>query len=65
MGRFKKLMLKLVASTLSPSQISSLRDEFNAIDKAMDPLQPGDLCLVLIDQVEDALAYIGQKVQAG
>jgi len=26
-------------------------------------LSPGDLCLILIDQVEEALAYITEKVQ--
>jgi cyanophycin synthetase len=27
-------------------------------------LSPGDLCLILIDQVEEALAYITEKVKA-
>jgi cyanophycin synthetase len=31
----------------------------------MARLEPGDLCLILIDQVEESLAYIGQKVQVG
>ena len=32
----------------------------------MDRLQEGDLCLILIDQVEEALAHITQRVkQAG
>jgi cyanophycin synthetase len=25
-------------------------------------LQPGDLCLILIDQVDEALAHIAQRV---
>jgi len=35
-----------------------------AIDTAMDALQPGELCLILVDQVEAALAHIARKVQA-
>ncbi len=38
--------------------------EFDAIDHAMDRLQPGDLCLILIDQVEEALAHIQRRVAA-
>jgi len=35
-----------------------------AIDRAMDRLQKGDLCLILIDQVDEALAHITHKVNA-
>ena len=38
--------------------------EFLAIDTAMDALQAGELCLILVDQVEAALAHITNKVQA-
>jgi cyanophycin synthetase len=38
--------------------------EFLAIDTAMDALQAGELCLILVDQVEAALAHIAGKVQA-
>ena len=44
--------------------IEEIQGEFKAIDTAMDRLQAGELCLILIDQVEEALAYIGQKVKA-
>ena len=44
--------------------VQEVRGEFKAIDTAMDRLQPGELCLILIDQVEEALAYIAQKVKA-
>jgi len=30
----------------------------------LDKLQAGDLCLILIDQVEEALAYIAGKIAA-
>ena len=30
-------------------------------DRALDRLKPGDLCLVLVDQVDEALAHLAQK----
>ncbi|GAB4059979.1 cyanophycin synthetase [Uliginosibacterium sediminicola] len=42
-----------------------IRGEFVAIDHALARLQPGDLCLILIDQVEEALAHIAQRVKEG
>jgi cyanophycin synthetase len=47
------------------SDVSEIRGEFLAIDTALDKLKSGDLCLILIDQVEEALAYIRQRVAAG
>ncbi len=44
--------------------ISEITGEFLAIDTAMDKLQAGDLCLILVDQVEEALAHIRSKVSA-
>jgi cyanophycin synthetase len=44
--------------------VQDIQGEFNAIDTAMDRLSEGDLCLILIDQVEEALAYITDKVKA-
>ncbi|MEY2804267.1 MAG: cyanophycin synthetase [Pseudomonadota bacterium] len=43
-------------------QIEEIHGEFKAIDQAMDRLRSGDLCLILIDQVEEALAHIMHKV---
>ncbi len=45
--------------------IREIQGEFPAIDTAMDTLQAGDLCLILIDQVEDALAHIARRVSEG
>ncbi len=42
----------------------SIQGEFNAIDTALARLQPGDLCLILIDQVEEALAHIHERVRS-
>ena len=45
-------------------RIDEVHGEFKAIDMAMDRLEPGDLCLILIDQVEEALAHIQRRVDA-
>ncbi|WP_101048154.1 cyanophycin synthetase [Macromonas nakdongensis] len=45
-------------------RVSEIRGEFNAIDAALEGLQPGDLCLILIDQVQEALDHIAQRVAA-
>jgi cyanophycin synthetase len=38
--------------------IDEIHGEFIAIDTALAKLRPGDLCLILIDQIEEALAHI-------
>ncbi|MNN62945.1 hypothetical protein D3C81_1782820 [compost metagenome] len=44
------------------SHIDEINGEFVAIDKALARLSEGDLCLILIDQVEEALAHIAKRV---
>jgi cyanophycin synthetase len=46
-------------------RIDEVRGEFLAIDTALARLGPGDLCLVLVDQVEEALAHIGVRIGEG
>jgi cyanophycin synthetase len=46
-------------------QIEEIRGEFLAIDTALAKLQPGDLCLILVDQVEEALAHITKRIAEG
>jgi cyanophycin synthetase len=46
-------------------RIEDIRGEFLAIDTALTRLQPGDLCLVLIDQVEEALGHISRRIEEG
>ncbi len=43
-------------------RIDEITGEFKAIDLALSRLQHGDLCLILIDQVEEALAHINQRI---
>ena len=44
------------------TDISEIHGEFIAIDHALAQLEAGDLCLILIDQVQEALAHIAQRV---
>lgn len=52
----------LVGATKTKS-IAEIRGEFLAIDTALNQLQPDDLCLILIDQVEESLQYLGELTQ--
>jgi len=51
----------LVGATRT-QEVIEITGEFRAIDTAMDKLQAGDLCLILVDQVEEALAHIRKKI---
>ena len=42
--------------------IEEIRGEFVAIDAALERLQPGDLALMLVDQVEEALAHLAKRI---
>ena len=44
-------------------QVEEVHGEFKAIDQALDQLAEGDLCLVLVDQVEEALAHLARRVE--
>jgi cyanophycin synthetase len=44
------------------SEIREVHGEFLAIDSALAELQAGDLCLILIDQIEEALEHIARRV---
>ena len=44
-------------------QIDEIRGEFVAIDTALARLQPGDLCLVLVDQVQAALEHLALRIK--
>jgi cyanophycin synthetase len=43
------------------TRIDEVRGEFAAIDTALERLQPGDLCLVLVDQVQQALEHLALR----
>jgi len=44
--------------------IDEIRGEFLAIDTALAKLSDGDLCLILVDQVEEALDYLKRQIAA-
>jgi cyanophycin synthetase len=46
------------------THVEEIRGEFAAIDRTLERLRPGDLALVLVDQVEAALAHLAQRVRA-
>ena len=41
--------------------VTEIHGEFLAIDHALERLSPGDLCLVLVDQVEEALEHLQRR----
>lgn len=47
------------------TRIGAVTGEFRAIDSALAQLQPGDLCLILVDQVDEALARIAARGGSG
>ena len=67
-GRVDGEVLALLRQGLEGAQrtqhIDEIHGEFLAIDRALERLNSGDLCLILIDQVEEALAHITQRVNS-
>jgi len=64
-GEVVALLRQGLANARRTTQTSEIKGEFLTIDTAMDKLKAGDLCLILVDQVEQALAHIGARVQKG
>jgi cyanophycin synthetase len=54
--------LKNASRTKSSIEI---RGEFLAIDTALDKLADGELCLILVDQVQEAMDHIAKRVAQG
>jgi len=61
-GEVLGLLRQGLAKATRASVIEEIRGEFPAIDLALSRLRAGDLCLVLIDQVDEALAYIAKRI---
>ncbi|MEJ7137421.1 cyanophycin synthetase [Amphibiibacter pelophylacis] len=61
-GEVVGLLREGLAGALRTRQISTHVGEMAAIDTALSRLQPGDLALILIDQVQEALAHLQQRV---
>ncbi len=60
-GEVVALLREGLAHAKRTRSIKEVKGEFVAIDTALADLSEGDLCLILIDQVEEALAYIGKQ----
>jgi cyanophycin synthetase len=61
-GEVLALLQQGLVNATRTKQVEEIRGEFIAIDTALAKLQPGDLCLILVDQVEEALAHIAKRV---
>ncbi len=61
-GEVLKLLQYGLINAQRVKKIDAINGEFLAIDTALARLQAGDLCLILIDQVDEALAHIAQRV---
>ncbi|MCB1979873.1 MAG: cyanophycin synthetase, partial [Burkholderiaceae bacterium] len=60
-GEVMALLRQGLASASRTQHVEEIRGEFVAIDTALSRLAPGDLCLVLVDQVEEALAHLARR----
>lgn len=64
-GEVLGLLRKGLENAKRTREIKEIRGEFVAIDAAFANLKAGELCLILIDQVEAALRHITKRVVAG
>ncbi len=62
-GEVMALLREGLAGASRTTRIDEIRGEFIAIDTALERLQPGDLCLILVDQVQEALAHLAERVK--
>ena len=62
-GEVMALLREGLAGARRTTEIAEIRGEFLAIDTALDRLVPGDVCLILIDQVDEALAHLARRVE--
>ncbi|VXC71481.1 cyanophycin synthetase [Massilia sp. 9I] len=64
-GEVVALLRKGLTGATRTGHVEEINGEFVAIDRALSRLESGDLCLILIDQVDEALAHIKQRVAEG
>src|SRR5690606_9575499 len=63
-GEVLALLRRGLANAARTTAIQEIRGEFAAIDAALGRLEPGDLCLILVDQVPEALAHLAARCSA-
>lgn len=61
-GEITGLLREGFYDTKRALSIKDINDEVSAIDAALSQVSEGDLCLILIDEVEDSLEYISSQV---
>ncbi len=61
-GEVVALLRQGLAGATRAARVQEIHGEFAAIDAALGQLDPGDLCLILIDQVDESLAHIASRV---
>jgi cyanophycin synthetase len=64
-GEVMGLLREGLQGATRTTHVEEIRGEFAAIDRALERLEPGDLGLLLVDQVEAALAHLGERVRSG
>ncbi|RSZ58893.1 cyanophycin synthetase [Massilia atriviolacea] len=64
-GEVVALLRQGLAGAVRTTHVDEINGEFVAIDKALARLGEGDLCLILIDQVDEALAHIASRIAQG
>lgn len=62
-GEVLALLQQGLVNASRARHIEEIHGEFLAIDTALARLQAGDLCLILVDQVEEALEHIAQRIR--
>ena len=62
-GEVLRLLQEGLIGATKAKQIKEIHGELVAIDTALNDLDAGDICLILIDQVEESLAYLKQQVR--
>ena len=60
-GEVIALLRDGLANARRTTRTEEIRGEMLAIDAALSRLQPGDLCLILIDRIDEALAHIAMR----
>jgi cyanophycin synthetase len=63
-GEVINIMREGLMASKQVKKIEEVHGEFLAIDKALSQVKANDICLILVDQVEEALAHIGKSCQA-
>ncbi|AVJ26914.1 cyanophycin synthetase [Achromobacter spanius] len=61
-GEVLALLQQGLVGASRTTQIDEIHGEFVAIDTALARLNAGDLCLILVDQVEEALDHIAKRI---